>query len=67
MSERFPFTGPCLLCGRHPDSRHRIVDAIWERCAAGEDPDVVLADYGLTAHEFLTLHLQVENRANHDE
>ena len=34
----------CAFCG-YPDHRHRIVDAIWERIAAGEDPETVLADY----------------------
>ena len=35
---------PCEICG-YPDRRHRVVDAIWHRIGAGEDPHTVLADY----------------------
>ena len=41
----------CALCG-HPDSRHRVVDAIRERAATGEPLAEVLADYGWTAERF---------------
>lgn len=37
----------CAFCG-HSDSRHRIVDAIKERVAAGESSEEVLEDYGWT-------------------
>ncbi len=38
----------CAFCG-HPDSRHRIVDAMKERIAADEKLEEVLEDYGWTA------------------
>jgi uncharacterized protein (DUF433 family) len=44
----FPRLGPCGLCGTPDlDQRHRVVDAIAGRLAAGEDPVEVAADYGL--------------------
>jgi hypothetical protein len=47
----FPELGPvspCGLCGSGLPQRHRIVDAIAGRIAAGEDPDEVGADYDLS-------------------
>ncbi len=44
----------CAFCG-HPDHRHRIVDAIDERIAAGDRTVDVLNDYGLRPSEFLRL------------
>jgi hypothetical protein len=44
----FPRLGSCGLCGTPGlDQRHRVVDAIAGRLAAGEDPVEVAADYGL--------------------
>ena len=48
----------CAFCG-HPDSRHRIVDAIAERVAAGEPQDQVLHDYGWTAVKFVMVSREV--------
>lgn len=45
----FPRLGPCGICGvAGLDQRHRVVDAIAGRLAAGEDPGEVAADYGLS-------------------
>lgn len=45
----FPRLGPCGICGTPGlDQRHRVVDAIAERLAAGEGPEEVAEDYGLT-------------------
>jgi hypothetical protein len=40
-------TSPCGLCGSGLPQRHRIVDAIVDRMAAGEDREDVAGDYGL--------------------
>lgn len=42
----------CAFCG-HPDSMHRVVDAITGRIIAGEDRDEALDDYGWTVQDFL--------------
>lgn len=42
----------CAFCG-HPDSMHRVVDAITGRIIAGEDRDEALADYGWDLSDFL--------------
>jgi hypothetical protein len=48
LDEFFPLVGPCGLCGVPGlPQRHRVVDAIAGRLAAGEDPGVVAEDYGL--------------------
>jgi hypothetical protein len=43
-----PHVGPCAICG-HPDKRHRMVDVITERVAAGDSVEDVAGDYGLDA------------------
>lgn len=44
----FVATGPCGLCGvKGLGARHRVVDAIAGRLAAGEDPGEVAEDYGV--------------------
>lgn len=42
----------CAFCG-FPDSRHRVVDAIRERQAAGEPLEEVLHDYGWSLQRLL--------------
>ena len=42
-----PFTGPCGLCGG-TDSRHRVADAIAEQVRAGDSPQSVADDFGLS-------------------
>lgn len=49
-----PFRGPCGLCGG-PDQRHRVADAIVDRCKALEDEESVAADYGLDVAAVLHL------------
>ena len=61
MSDRYPFTGPCAFCG-HPDSRHRITDAIDERVVAGEASGDVVGDYGLSWVEYVSISLDVRRR-----
>jgi hypothetical protein len=46
-----PPCGPCGLCGG-PDARHRVLDAIASRLAAGEEVASVADDYGYPA-EFI--------------
>lgn len=49
LDEFFPKLGPCGLCNvAGLDQRHRVVDAIAEQLAAGEDADDVATDYGVT-------------------
>lgn len=50
LDEWFPRLGPCGLCGTPGlDQRHRVVDAIAGRLAAGGEPcDVIAADYGVS-------------------
>lgn len=48
----------CQLCG-HPDSRHRMLDAMWGRMRAGEPIEEVLLDYQLTLREFVALTVEV--------
>jgi hypothetical protein len=40
-----PPHGPCAFCGG-PDARHRVLDAIASRIAAGESARSVADDYG---------------------
>ena len=42
-----PFRGRCGICG-HADARHRVLDAIRDRCAAGEAVKSLAHDYGLS-------------------
>jgi uncharacterized protein (DUF433 family) len=45
----FPPLGPCGICGTPGlNQRHRVVDAIAGRLEAGEDPDEVAEDYGIS-------------------
>ena len=52
--------GPCGICGVHPDQRHRIRDAIFERVAAGEDIEDVCRDYDWTPDQAMALHLDID-------
>ena len=46
LDEFFPPIGPCGMCGTAGlDQRHRVVDAIAGRLAAGEDLEDVAEDY----------------------
>lgn len=47
LDEWFPLRNPCGVCGWLPQ-RHRVVDAIAGRLAAGEDLDEVADDHGLS-------------------
>jgi hypothetical protein len=42
----FKFRGRCGVCGG-PDARHRVIDSIAERLAAGEYPDVIAQEFGV--------------------
>lgn len=55
-----PRLGPCGICGWHPDQRHRIRDAIFERLMAGEDLDDVCMDYAYTPDQIMALHLDID-------
>jgi hypothetical protein len=47
LDEHFPRLGPCGICGVPGlDQRHRVVDAMAERMAAGEPMEDVAGDYG---------------------
>lgn len=48
----------CAFCG-HPDSRHRIIEAIQERMTAGEPQKDVLHDYGLSAAQYVGISREV--------
>lgn len=48
LDEWFPRRGPCFLCGPVLDARHRAVDGIAGMLAAGEDPDVVAEEHGVS-------------------
>jgi hypothetical protein len=48
IDAEIPFTGPCAFCD-HPDSRHRLWDAIQDRAKAGETILELAADYDLSA------------------
>lgn len=49
LDEYFPRIGPCGLCGVPGlDQRHRVIDAIAGRLAAGEGLEEAADDYGLT-------------------
>ena len=44
----FPPRGQCLICGvPGVDQRHRVLDAVVEQVAAGEDPAEVGVEMGL--------------------
>jgi hypothetical protein len=50
LDEFFPHHGPCELCSTPGlGARHRVIDAMAGRMAAGEDPGEVAADYGVPA------------------
>ena len=40
--------GPCMICGCGLDALHRVVDAVRSRRAAGDLPEDLARDYGLT-------------------
>jgi hypothetical protein len=46
-----PPAGPCLVCGRHPDKRHRLWDAIKDMFVAGDSLDELAEEYGYTRLE----------------
>jgi hypothetical protein len=46
ISEELPYRGPCGICGAI-DARHRLIDAVTGRLAAGESVYEVAWDYGL--------------------
>jgi hypothetical protein len=49
LNAHFPPVGPCGICGVPGlPQRHRVVDAIAGRLAAGENPGGVAEDYGVT-------------------
>lgn len=50
------YRGKCFLCG-HPDQRHRVAEAMVGMLDAGEDPAVVIEEYGsrLTVDDLLVL------------
>ena len=56
-----PRLGACGICSWHPDQRHRIRDAQWERITAGEDPTEVAADWGWTPAQMLALWQDVDD------
>jgi hypothetical protein len=44
----FPRVGPCGICGIPGlPQRHRVVDAIADELAAGEDPEVAAREFGV--------------------
>lgn len=45
VDDHLPYVGHCGTCGS-PDSRHRVLDAIASRLAAGENARSVADDYG---------------------
>jgi len=52
----FPAVGPCGICGTPGlDQRHRVVDAIAGRIAAGEGETDVADDYRLPLEAVLTV------------
>ena len=56
-----PFRGECGICGG-PDARHRVADAVVEMVGAGDLPEMVAADYGLSLEAVVELcaHYQPE-------
>lgn len=46
IDEHLPPAGPCGICGG-PDKRHRMIDAIVEREAAGDSILFIAEDYDL--------------------
>jgi hypothetical protein len=47
LDAELPPAGPCLVCGG-PDKRHRVIDAIVGRHAAGETIEALAQDYDLS-------------------
>jgi hypothetical protein len=47
VDQEMPPRGPCGLCDGS-DARHRVLDAIVDRCRAGDDEEDLADDYGLT-------------------
>lgn len=49
LDRHFPRRGPCMICGvPGEDARHRVIDAIAERIAAGDSEEDTADDYGVT-------------------
>ena len=46
-----PPAGPCLVCGRHHDKRHRMWEAIRDRFVAGDTIEDLAEEYGYTRVE----------------
>lgn len=42
-----PYRGPCIICNRGLDARHRIADSIVERWHLGESMPDLAYDYGI--------------------
>lgn len=50
LDGHFPGRGPCGICGiKGLGARHRVVDGIAGMLAAGEDPEVVADEHGVSA------------------
>lgn len=47
LDRHFQRLGPCACCGTQ-DARHRVIDAIAERHAAGESVESLTEDYGVS-------------------
>ncbi len=54
--------GPCWFCG-HPDSGHRVRDALLDRFEAGESEEELATDYGLTPEQVMAL-IEIARREN---
>lgn len=52
--------GPCGLCGWHPDQRHRIRDAIFDRLVAGDGIEDICRDYEWTVDQVRALYYDVD-------
>jgi hypothetical protein len=45
LDEVYPPCGPCLICGRYDDKRHRLADAIASEVRAGCTMDELISEY----------------------
>lgn len=65
LDARFPFTGPCGICGG-PDSRHRLWDALDARGRSVDGPEGTAADYGIPASDVrLVMEAYADARRRH--
>jgi hypothetical protein len=56
LDGHFPRRGPCLVCGTAGlDQRHRVIDAIADQLAAGEFPEDVAAEFGVSCDAALAV------------